>query len=265
MRDDLDNLLEKAKDSPLSEISDPDKEAAALTAEEAGPVPEKTEGHASANLTEYLQAARERALESEREFKKSLQAIQAHDPALAKKTRQMAVGILIIVLIFVVVLMKSIIDMRDNASPSDSESGKSPVISLSEADKLRMAQDVNDNLRVANLTRIAELAVVYHLEQKADLPISSSLVRLRESNPVSEYLNQALSRYGESAGILLDPKDPDYYYAYKSTDGRTIEFSARIENEDGRYCEYGQNPCIYQKVITPEEMGQMNLDLERYK
>lgn len=268
MRDDLDDLLEKTKDIPLSEISNPDKQAAFAreAEEEAGPAAGEPDGHASsANLTEYLRSAREKALESEREFKKSLQVIQAQDPILAKKAKRMAAGILILILIFVVVLAKSIMDMRDNASPSERGGVNGPAAPLSEADKARLAQDVNDNLRVKNLTRIAELAVVYHLEQKADLPVSPSLAKLNESNPVSQYLEQALARYGLSSGILLDPRNPDFYYAYKSDDGRTIEFSARIENENGRYCEYGKSPCIYRKVMAPEEMRKMNLDLEKYK
>lgn len=266
MRDDLDSLLEKTKDRPLSEISDSAEEPAAKagTEEEAGLPAETPQGPAPANLTEYLQLARERALESEREFKKSLQAIQEQDPALARKTTKMAIGILILILIFIIVLAKSITSMDDSA-PAKSEKGKIPAVQLSEADKLRLAQDVNDELRVKNLARIAELAAVYHLEQKADLPVSPSLVKLSESNPVSDYLRQALARYGQAAEILLDPKDPDYYYAYRSADGRTIEFSARIENEDGKYCAYGQNPCIYKKTISAEEMQKMNLDLEKYK
>jgi Na+-transporting methylmalonyl-CoA/oxaloacetate decarboxylase gamma subunit len=269
MQEDLRDVLEETKDASLSEISDAGEGSASAGGIENFEAYSSKNSHpnkAGANLADYLQAARERAMESKREFEKSLQTVREQDPALARKTKQVGVGIALLVLIFIIVLIKSITDTGQNASPAaEKTDANQAVAGQSEADRVRAAQDVNDKLRAENLTRIAELAVVYHLEQKADLPITASYAKLNETNPVSQYLRQALSRYGQSAAILLDPKNPEFYYAYRSADGRSIELSARMENEAGRYCEYGQSPCIYKVAITEAQMQEMNLDLERYK
>lgn len=125
-------------------------------------------------------------------------------------------------------------------------------------------QNANDAVRVSNLTALANLAAVYSLDQKADLPISKDYIRLDQDNPVSSFLKDAIGKYGKESSLLLDPLAPDFYLAYRSLDGKNIEFSARMEDTGAAYCAE-QQVCLYHKALTEEDLGAIGANLELYK
>lgn len=269
LQDDLDSVLKKTGNISSQELDELDIENISVQdIERKTPrvMEDPREVHQAISFAQRLQLTREKALEQEREFKKNLQAMQEQDPALAKKIKLVGVGIVVLLLVFAAVIVKN--SSRDEGStntPLAVTKNTNTTVPESDYDKAKVAQDVNDKLRVDTLNHIAQMAVVYHLEQKADLPVSAAYVKLNESNPVSDFLKDALSKYGSPAELLLDPKNPDYYYAYHCADGKNIELSARLENETGTYCQTGSSPCIYKKTITEAEMQVMSRDLEKYK
>ncbi|MFA7170437.1 MAG: hypothetical protein WC180_00430 [Candidatus Paceibacterota bacterium] len=268
MQNDFDEILQKTQSTPMPELGESKKEDLSvqnIKSAVPGMIEDPKEVHQAISFARQLQATRAKASEQEKEFMKNLQTIQEQDPALIKKIKLVGIGIVILLLIFATVIYRNSRDNSAAVAPAVVQKNNATNVQESAADKLKASQNVNDRLRVGNLINIAQLAVVYHLEQKADLPVSATYVKLNENNPVTEYLKDALIRYGNSTGILLDPKDPDFYYAYISVDGRSIELSARIENEDGEYCDGGGSPCIYKKTITEAQMAEMSSDLERYK
>lgn len=121
----------------------------------------------------------------------------------------------------------------------------------------------NDATRMQNLTTLANLLAVYHLEEKADLPLSADYVKLDEDNPVSEFVRQALRRYGKSEELLRDPAGAGNYYAYRSSDGMSFELSAKLEDRASNGC--SSDPCLFQKTIRAEDLAIMSLDTEQYK
>jgi len=45
--------------------------------------------------------------------------------------------------------------------------------------------------------------------------------------------------------LPTDPKDPDFYYGYKSSDGKNYELTARLENLDDVECKNQKEVCIF--------------------
>jgi len=257
MQDDLNGLSEKTTNDSAPESDDFENES--LSGQDIpkaipGEIKDFEEPFEPASFAQWLQVIREKTMEQVREFKKNLKIVEERDPALIKKIKLASVGVVILLLVFAAVII------RNNKAGEVSVETPAGI-----EDKAKAAQEANDKLRRDNLSNIVRLAAVYHLEQKADLPVSAAYVKLNEDNPVTEYLWDALTKYGASAEILLDPKNPDYYYAYRSADGKTIELSARLENEAGEYCVSGTSPCIYKKMITETEMAVMSENLESYK
>lgn len=267
MQDDLDKILKKAEEVPLSELGNDEPEdlqTPDIQPATPGLIEDPKEVHQAISFAQQLQVTREKAAEQEKEFMKSLQNMQEQDPMLAKKIKMVGVGIVVLLIIFAAVVYRTSRNSSEQSKVAVQKTNTSTVKESAET-KLKAAQNVNDKLRVESLINIAQLAVVYHLEQKADLPVSAGYVKLNEDNPVTEYLKDVLTKYGNSTGILLDPKNPDFYYAYRSSDGKNIELSARLENETGEYCDGGGSPCIYKKAITEAQMTEMRADLESYK
>lgn len=125
--------------------------------------------------------------------------------------------------------------------------------------------DSNDAIRINNLTELANVAVLYHIEHGADLPISRSYIKLNENNPVTEFLRDALRRYNEPEKFMNDPRHPDFYYAYRSADGNSIEFTARLEDpESSSQCK-NEDVCIYRKILIEEDIDNMSDHIENYK
>ena len=275
MQEDLDRILRQVEDT-IPDPPETEREEHSLTVEREATTPafaQSARGSEMRNtpdkenqgpsFADQIKMVQEKTMEREREFQHELKEVQEQDPALAKKIAVVIVAIIGLVMVFAAVVFYQKNKKEDTPTPPVNVAIQQPV--ESEEDKLKAAQDVNDKLRVESITTIAQVAAVYHLEQKADLPVSPTHIKLNEANPVSEFLQDALTRYGHLAGVLLDPKDPDYYYAYRSVDGKTIEVSARLENESGQYCKEGASPCIYKKVISEEDMEVMSVDLEKYK
>jgi len=257
MQDDLNGLSEKTTNDSAPESDDFENESLSgqdIPKATPGEMKDFEEPFEPASFAQRPQVIREKAMEQVREFKKNFKVVEERDPALIKKIKLAGVGVVILLLVFAAVII------RNNKAGEVAVETPSGI-----EDKAKAAQEANDKLRRDNLSNIARLAAVYHLEQKADLPVSAAYAKLSEDNPVTEYLRDALTKYGASAEILLDPKNPDYYYAYRSADGKTIELSARLENEAGEYCVSGTNPCIYKKMITETEMAAMSENLENYK
>lgn len=269
LQDDLNSVLKKTGNISSQELDELDIENISVQdIERKTPrvMEDPGEIHQAISFAQRLQMTREKALEREREFKKNLQAMQEQDPALAKKIKLVGIGIVVLLLVFAAVIIKNSSNEEEKTNTPASVTGNGDAaVPESDYDKAKRAQDVNDKLRVDTLNHIAQMAVVYHLEQKADLPITATYVKLNEAGPVADFFKEALSKYDNSVGLLLDPKDPGYYYAYSSLDGKNIQLSARLENETGAYCQTGSSPCIYRKVITEAEMAVMSRDLEKYK
>lgn len=125
--------------------------------------------------------------------------------------------------------------------------------------------DSNDAIRISNLTTLANVAVLYYIKQGADLPISRSYIKLNESNPVTDFLRDALRRYGQSEDIMHDPRHPDFYYAYRSADGNSIEFTARLEDSGSSSQCKNEDVCVYRKILAEEDIDNMSDHIERYE
>lgn len=269
MQDDLDSILKEAKDvvateehvsdSEVSPSQETGKEAAATTENPAGEI------HASVPFAEQVKAVHDKAEKEKKEFKKNVWEMQEQDPQLIKKIKLVGIGIVALLVIFAALVLGGKKDTQTQNGTTAQTADKGQAVQESDEDRIKAMQDINDKLRIDNMTTMANLAVVYHLEQKADLPVSATFVKLNENNPVSEFLQEVLLKYGEPAGLLFDPTNPAYYYGYRSVDGKNIEFSARIENETSELCRVGVSPCIYTKVITEADMTMMSEDLEKYK
>ncbi len=130
--------------------------------------------------------------------------------------------------------------------------------------ELTAYQNANDARRVSDLTALANLAAVYYMDQKADLPLSKDYIRLDEENPVAAFLLDAIRRYGKNESLLRDPLAPDFYYAYRSLDGKNIEFSARLEDVGADYCT-GQSVCLLHKALTEADILAIGSHLELYR
>ncbi|MFA7170187.1 MAG: hypothetical protein WC178_05060 [Candidatus Paceibacterota bacterium] len=172
-------------------------------------------------------------------------------------------------LLFIIVLIALLIIFSTILLKRKSNEDYLPSVDVSDesenkkVDPFADIDNQNDATRMRNITVLANIAAVYHLEEKADLPISIEYVKLNEDNPVSEFMKDALNRYGKETEIMLDPAGGSSYFAYRSEDGLSIEISAMLEDIDSYDCV--EDPCIFKKVLTDEDLRIMSLDLEQYK
>lgn len=272
MQDDLNDLLSGRQGEKIEEMSSAGQSVVAGGSEPSVPLVAESMPQSSAEQSEPVISLAERLklnrMQEHEEFRKDLIDVIENDPRLKWKILLFGIGIVVLLIVFAYLVSRP---GKENLTVNNGDIPETPAVTdtvpAAESDykKMKAAQDVNDKLRVDSLAVIARMAAVYHLEQKADLPVSPAYAKLNEDNPVSEFLKEALVRYGNSASVLLDPKNPDYYYAYRSADGKSIEISARLENETGKYCQVGASPCIYKEVITEAKMMEMSADLESYK
>lgn len=130
------------------------------------------------------------------------------------------------------------------------------------ASDLQKVENANDALRIQNINAIARAVALYYLNEKVDMPVSPNYIKLNETNPVTDFIHEALKKNGQLDDILLDPRNPGFYYTYRSLDGRTIEFGARMEDLKSIDCN-DQSPCIYQKVLTEDDIRKMGAELEK--
>lgn len=165
----------------------------------------------------------------------------------------------IIIIIAVILLVVSALVFGRNKG-KDTTVGKSQ----SQLGEFADVKNMNDALRMKNLTTLANIAVVYHIEQKADFPISKDYVKLNESNPVADYMKDAAFRYGKPESLLLDPINPaGSYFAYRSEDGLNIEFTARMDSLESAYC--SSYPCIYSKIVAKGDIENIGKNIDKYK
>jgi hypothetical protein len=150
--------------------------------------------------------------------------------------------------------------LKERSQQAAAPQGKAGTF-LSDTSKVGNA---NDATRIKSLDAIAQAAALYHIEERADLPVSPSYIRLDEANEVSDFFKRALSAYGKPENLLLDPRAPGYYYTYRSLDGMSLELGAHIEDSSSIDCT-NQDPCLYRKVLLEEDISKVRQDLDTYK
>lgn len=119
------------------------------------------------------------------------------------------------------------------------------------------AQKANDALRLERVANFANTLIQYSLEMNTSFPVSATYTKLNEANAVSDLMRKALVRSKQEESLLLDPKNPEFYFAYRSLDGKEFEFTARMEiiaDHDCAQEDFDKGGiCIY-KYIMDEEM-----------
>lgn len=99
----------------------------------------------------------------------------------------------------------------------------------------------NDAKRKDNLAELKKVLESYSNEKAGSYPSSPSFSKLNDKN---SDIYGILSKY-VGKDRMIDPKDPDYYYGYRS-DGGGFELSARFEDTDDANCEnLTPSICIY--------------------
>jgi|GEM_PF-445728 len=101
-----------------------------------------------------------------------------------------------------------------------------------------------DKQRISDLNSISRMLRRYKAENGI-YPVSRVPVKLNENNQITNKIKFA----NENANVPVDPKDPEYYYIYQSSNGESFELSARLENLDDPSCNFEikarSNVCIY--------------------
>jgi predicted esterase len=97
-----------------------------------------------------------------------------------------------------------------------------------------------DKRRVSDLNSISYMLLRYK-EQNGSYPVSPSVVRLDQDNEITREIKSA----NHNMDIPVDPDSPEYYYGYKSTDGKSYELSAVLEDKNDSRCRLEGNLCIY--------------------
>ena len=196
MQDDLNSILKKAEDTatPGSPFSDSETSPSQEIEEGVESSTDNTvgESRASVPFAEQIKATHEKAEEEKKEFKKNILEMQEQDPELMKKIKLVGIGIVALLIIFAALVLGGKKDEQPQNGTISQTTDSGQVEQESDDDRIKALQDINDKLRIDNLTKIGQLAAVYHLEQKADLPITATFVKLNESNPVTEFLQDVL-------------------------------------------------------------------------
>lgn len=90
-------------------------------------------------------------------------------------------------------------------------------------------QSGRDSQRKEDLVKIQTMVEAYFVDSKS-YPIVATVEKLNSSSSI--FLLALVPKYG--ANLPADPLDPDFWYGYKSTDGKTYELSARLENTEDK-------------------------------
>ena len=100
-----------------------------------------------------------------------------------------------------------------------------------------------DSQRVSDLRLISVMIENYKMKI-GSYPLSHTIIKLSGDNSVVRKI-----KVYSNTEIPVDPKDPDYYYGYKSLDGESFELTARLENVDDPRCDLeikeSSGICIY--------------------
>lgn len=178
---------------------------------------------------------------------------------LVKKNKKMPMLVVLIILIAMLFLNKdTIISGYNKLFPKADVSENGPVEKTEEPPKeesnfikdtyLNKIDRAEDVKRKANLRDI-KLALELHFAENGSYPASPSPVKL---NDATSSIYKDLIKY-TSPDNMKDPKDPEYFYLYKS-DGKSFEISARLENVKDPECEIAENGfCIYKTSGTSEK------------
>ncbi len=101
-----------------------------------------------------------------------------------------------------------------------------------------------DKQRVSDLYSISKMLKRYKTENGI-YPISRTAISLSKGSSVAGKIQSVVN----DKSIPIDPKDPEYYYSYKSVDGEGFELTARLENLDDHSCDFEikrkSGICIY--------------------
>lgn len=82
-----------------------------------------------------------------------------------------------------------------------------------------------DLIRKKDLTTIQTYLQSY-FNDRGSYPISAALTRLNDST--SSVVTSLVPKY--TSALPLDRSDPEFFYGYKSVDGKTYTLTARLEN-----------------------------------
>lgn len=111
----------------------------------------------------------------------------------------------------------------------------------------------NDAIRLSKLSDFANSLIQYSVENKIAFPVSENYAKLNEENNISSLMKKIGTRYKKGEDFLKDPSDPDFYFAYRSLDGETFEFTAQMEIAEDYDCEEEDmkknNICVYRFVM----------------
>ena len=99
----------------------------------------------------------------------------------------------------------------------------------------------NDLVRKANLRDIKNVLQLYSNTNNGNYPLSIEETRLPDQD--SKISKELLNFINEEN--LKDPKNPEYYYTYQSSNGVNFKLTARLENVKDPDCEIIDNMCIY--------------------
>jgi hypothetical protein len=117
-------------------------------------------------------------------------------------------------------------------------------------------QKANDALRLERVSNFANTLIQYSLETNTAIPVSETYSKLNETNAISDLMSKALARDKQEESILLDPKNPEFYFAYKSLDGKEFEFTSRMEAVADHDCaqeDFDRSGiCVYRYVMDEE-------------
>jgi len=99
----------------------------------------------------------------------------------------------------------------------------------------------NDLVRKANLRDIKNAFQLYSNTNNGNYPLSVEETILSDQD--SRISKELLNFINEEN--LKDPKNPEYYYTYQSSNGVNFKLTARLENIKDSDCEIVDNMCIY--------------------
>lgn len=173
------------------------------------------------------------------------------EKAPVKKNRAIIFPVIILFAVLIIVLNKDAIYSEynkfmtkesvneDNPAEKKEEPKKEEYNYFNDRyfDKIDKADDAKRKTDLINI----RLALEFYSSENGGYPISMNAVKLNDANS-SAY--KALIKYTSSSS-LKDPKDPDFFYLYKS-DGKSFEISARLENDKDPDCVISSEGfCIY--------------------
>jgi len=161
---------------------------------------------------------------------------------------------LIAVLVVALISVAGVFLFKDKIFLPKVENEKSTQESFVEKENNNSSK-TNDAKRKSDLNEI-KIALGFYYDDNGKYPISNELTKL---NNEDSFVYEDLLKYVDEA-LLKDPKDPKFYYGYKS-DGSHYELTARLENLEDKECELlNSNLCIYKIVEGDINNGESPTD-----